>query len=38
MVLIARNVKRKGHRIALMATLALALLVVWAELAVGIFA
>ena len=37
MVLIARNVKRKGHRIALMAILALALLVVWAELAVGIF-
>ena len=37
MVLIARNVKRKGHRVALMATLALVLLVVWAELAVGIF-
>jgi len=37
MVFIARHVKRKSHRVALMGLLALALLAVWAELAVGIF-
>ena len=37
MVLVARYVKRKGHRVALIAILAAALAVVWAELAVGIF-
>jgi len=37
MVLVARYTKRTGYRVALMGILALALVVVWAELAVGIF-
>jgi hypothetical protein len=37
MVLVARHVKHAGHRVALIGLLALALAVVWAELAVGIF-
>ena len=37
MVLVARFTKRTGHRVALMGILAVALAVVWAELAVGIF-
>lgn len=37
MVLVARYTKRTGHRVVLMGILALALAVVWAELAVGIF-
>jgi hypothetical protein len=37
MVLVARFTRSRGHRVALISLLALALLVVWAELAVGIF-
>jgi uncharacterized membrane protein YfcA len=37
MVLVARHAKRTAHRVALSGLLALALAVVWAELAVGIF-
>jgi hypothetical protein len=37
MVMVSRYVKRKGPRVALIAVLGLALAVVWAELAVGIF-
>jgi hypothetical protein len=37
MVLVARYTKRTGPRVAVMGILALALVVVWAELAVGIF-
>lgn len=37
LVLVSRHVKRKSLRIALMAVLVLALAIVWAELAVGIF-
>lgn len=37
MVLVARYEKRTRHRVALIGVLALALAVVWAELAVGIF-
>jgi hypothetical protein len=37
MVLAARYTKRTGLRVAIMGTIALALVVVWAELAVGIF-
>ena len=37
MVLVARHTKRTGHRVALIGILALAFLLVWAELAVGIF-
>ena len=37
MVLVARYTKRKAYRVALMGIIALALAVVWAELAVGIF-
>jgi uncharacterized membrane protein YedE/YeeE len=37
MVLVGRYTKRTGLRVALMGILALALVVVWAELAVGIF-
>jgi hypothetical protein len=36
-VLAARHVKRPGHRVALIGTFVLALLIVWAELAVGVF-
>jgi len=37
LVLIARYAKRTAHRVALMGILVLAVLLVWAELAVGIF-
>ena len=37
LVLIARYVKSKGLRVAFMGALLLALVLVWAELAVGIF-
>jgi hypothetical protein len=37
MALVARYTKRTGLRVAIMGTIALALVVVWAELAVGIF-
>jgi hypothetical protein len=37
LVLVSRYVKRKSHRIVLMAALVLTLVIVWAELAVGIF-
>ena len=37
MVLTAHYVKRRSHRIALISVLALALALVWTELAVGIF-
>jgi len=36
-VLAARHVKRTTYRVALVGTLVVALLLVWAELAVGIF-
>jgi hypothetical protein len=37
LILVARYTKRRGLRAALMGTIALALVVLWAELAVGIF-
>jgi len=36
-VLVARHVTRRAHRAALIGTLVVALALVWAELAVGIF-
>jgi ABC-type Mn2+/Zn2+ transport system permease subunit len=35
--LVLRNVKKIGHRIAICGALLLALLIIWAELAVGVF-
>ena len=37
LVVISRSVKRRAHRVSLMAAVLLVLAVVWAELAVGIF-
>lgn len=37
MVLVVRHVRRRAHRVALIGALALALALVWAELAVGLF-
>jgi hypothetical protein len=37
MVLVARHTRRTAYRVALMGMLLLALVVIWAELAVGIF-